>query len=307
MKRGTSMTQVFTNDIILSWLQYYAKNTTIDLEKVKMIDITRKNKNVIPTVESHKAVLVFTEAGNEDIFYNMWQAGLGHCTVYYNEGSEPIGEIKQDRLENMINRGINASAGMLIVNEKARNTYKIGMDNTNFMRGSIHYVGSEIRSVILNKMHVGRQDDICIISGESIAIEAAIVAIEGTVIAVEYNRNDRRTMEENIEHFGLQNIVVVDHVDEESLKDCPVPVTVFMVASASLEQELDYFTKLNPEVNVVVYTLDLGVAGHIQNIFDKFQIMDTEIIQVAISKLNAKNSFVQEPAPWIISGKANRK
>ena len=64
--------QLFTNEVILSWLQYYAKNTPIDLEKVKMIDITRKNKNVIPTVESHKAVLVFSQAGVKDIFYRMW-------------------------------------------------------------------------------------------------------------------------------------------------------------------------------------------------------------------------------------------
>ena len=55
--------QVFTNEIILSWLQYYAGNTTIDLEHVKIIDITRKNKNVIPTVESHKTTLIFTNAG----------------------------------------------------------------------------------------------------------------------------------------------------------------------------------------------------------------------------------------------------
>ena len=34
--------QIFTNDVILSWLQYYAKNTTLDLEHVKMIDITKK-------------------------------------------------------------------------------------------------------------------------------------------------------------------------------------------------------------------------------------------------------------------------
>ncbi len=33
-----------------------------------MLDITRKNKNLIPTVESHRAVLVFTEAGIDDIF-----------------------------------------------------------------------------------------------------------------------------------------------------------------------------------------------------------------------------------------------
>ena len=173
------------------YVQFLKESSTIDLEKVKMLDITRKNKNLIPTVESHKAVLVFTEAGIDDIFYRMWNAGLGDCDVWYNEGSEPAGEIKHDKVSNMINRGINASAGMLIVNEHARNTYKIGMDNHNFKRGSIHYVGSEIRSVILNKMHVGRQDDICVISGESIAVEAAIIATEGTVIAVEYNKDVR--------------------------------------------------------------------------------------------------------------------
>lgn len=81
--------QIFTNESILSWLQYFAKNTAIDLEKVKMLDITRKNKNLIPTVESHRAVLVFTEAGIADIFYRMWNAGLGDCEVWYNEGSEP--------------------------------------------------------------------------------------------------------------------------------------------------------------------------------------------------------------------------
>ena len=79
--------QIFTNEVILSWLQYYAKNTTIDLEHVKIIDITKKNKNVIPTVESHKTTMVFTNAGIDDIFYRMWTAGLGECEVLYNDGS----------------------------------------------------------------------------------------------------------------------------------------------------------------------------------------------------------------------------
>ena len=68
---------LFTNDVIISWLQYFAKNTNVDLERVKMLDITKKNKSVIPTVESHKATLVFTEAGDPDIFYRMWNAASG--------------------------------------------------------------------------------------------------------------------------------------------------------------------------------------------------------------------------------------
>ena len=299
--------QIFTNEIILSWLQYFAKNTPIDLEKVKMLDITRKNKNVIPTVESRKATLVFTEAGDQDIFYRMWNAGLGECEVWYNEGDKPEGEIKHDLLKDMINRGINASAGMLIINENARNTYKIGMRNENFRRGSINYVGSEIRAVILNKMQVGQQDEICVISGESIAIESAIIATDGTVIAVEYSGDDRATMEENIEHFGLSNVCVIDHVDKESMKGCPIPRLVFMVASASMEQELDCLTALNPEIDIVIYTLDFNVAANLPKLLEKYGVKDAEVIQVSVSVLNAKNSFVQQPAPWIISGKADCK
>ena len=55
----------------------------------------------------------------------------------------PAGPIKHDKLKDMINRGINASAAMLVVNPEARSTYHIGIDNQNFSTGSIHYVGSE--------------------------------------------------------------------------------------------------------------------------------------------------------------------
>lgn len=136
------------------------------------------------------------------------------------------------------------------------NTAKIGMGNDMFRKGSIHYVGSEIRAVILNKMMVDTQDDVCVIGGESIAIETALIAAEGTVVAVEYNGADRDTMEDNVDHFGLQNVTIIDRVDEESMKDCPVPSLVFMVASASMEKELAYLTKLNPQIRVVIYTLD---------------------------------------------------
>lgn len=295
--------QIFTNEVILSWLQYYAGNTSLDLEHVKMIDITRKNKNVIPTVESHKTTLVFTNAGIDDIFYRLWNAGLGECEVWYNEGSEPKGKILNSKVKDMINRGIHASAGMLIVNPNARNTAKIGIGNDLFRKGSIQYVGSEIRAVILNKMMVDTQDDICVIGGASIAIEAALLAPEGTVIAVEYNGADRDTMEENVEHFGLQNVMITDHVDEQSMKDCPVPSIVFMVASASMDQELAFLTRINPKIRVVIYTLDFHVAAGAAGLLESMGIKDVETIQVAVSRLSANHSFKQQPAPWIITGR----
>jgi len=298
--------QIFTNEVILSWLQYYAKNTALDLEHVKMIDITKKNKNVIPTVEAHKTTLVFTNAGVDDIFYRLWNAGLGECEVWYNEGSDPSGQILHQQVKDMIDRGINASAGMLILNPNARNTTKIGLSNEMFQRGSIRYVGSEIRAIILNKMALAPQDDICVIGGESIAIEAALMAPEGSVIAVEYVHADRATLEDNVNHFDLHNVKIIDHVDAGSMKDCPIPSLVFLVASASMDQELAYLTELNPDINVVIYTLDFKVAANIRDTLAKFNITDVDVIQVAVSTLGSSNTFKQEPSPWIITGKSSR-
>ena len=292
---------IFTNEIILDWLKYFADNTPIALEKIKMMDVTKKDKNLIPAVESNKAVMAFMEAGDAEIFYHMWNAGLGDCEVWYNEGSEPSGTIKRDKVKDMINRGINANAGMLVVNEKARNVAKTGLDSLN---SSSRNVGSELRAVILSKLDIAKEDAVCIIGGESLAIEAAFAASEGTVIAVEYNQKERERVEEHIDFFNLKNVVTRDHVDSESFKGLPAPAVIFLVASASMEQELEFLLKRNPKAHVVIYTLDLTVAGNIRGILERFGMKHIEIIQVSVAKLDAKNAFEQQPAPWIITASA---
>ena len=296
--------QLFSNKSIISWLQYFSENTDIDLEHVKLLDITKKNKNLIPTVEAHRCVLVFTEAGNADIFYKMWDVGLGDCEVIYNEGSEPAGPIKRNKVSEMIDRGINASAGMIVLNPNARSTIKFGMDNKKFASGSVKYVGSEIRSVLISKMQIHEGKNLCVISGESIAVESAMMNGEGIVIAVEYKQADRETMEENVNQFGLRNVNIVDHVGEDTMGNLPVPDTTMLVASASLEHELEYLLGINPNMEFVIYTLDFKVAASMRDILGKFGITDITIIQIAVSKLTSKNVFENQPAPWIISAKA---
>lgn len=299
------MERLFNNTSIIAWLQYFSDNTEVDLEHVKILDITRENKNIIPTVEAHRCVLVFTEAGHADIFYRMYNAGLGDCNVIYNEGSNPSGEIKQDKIENMINRGINASAAMLILNPKARSTVKFGMDNSIFAKGTVRYVGSEIRAVILSKMQIEQGKNICIISGESIAIEAAILNGEGTILAVEYNQHDRSALEDNADQFGLNNIQIIDHIDESTMANQVIPDVTMLVASASMEQEMRCLLKINPNMEFVIYTLDLMVAASMPELCKQLGIqVDPEIIQISVSKLTSKHTYQSEPAPWIITVKA---
>lgn len=292
---------MFTNEVILSWLQYFVRNVDIDLAKLRMLDITGKNKNLIPTVMSNKAVLVFTDAGHPDIFYNMWNAELGECLIWYNEGSEPAGEIKQDKVADMINRGINASAAMLIINPHAVTNYQIGMENTRFSCGSVQYVCREVRAVIMNKLNLEEQDNVCIISGESIAVEAAMIAAEGSVIAVEYDSRDRDTMKENINKFGLGNVTIVESLDEDILCTLPVPNIAFIVASSRIDSEIKHLRAINPDMDFVIYTLDFDILTSLPALLQENGLERTEAIHVDVSRVNSKKMVEPFPAPWLIS------
>ena len=49
--------RIFNNEHVIAWLQYFSSQTDIDLEHVKILDITRKNKNKfstdLPLLEQH--------------------------------------------------------------------------------------------------------------------------------------------------------------------------------------------------------------------------------------------------------------
>jgi len=294
---------MFTNEVILSWLQYFSQNVEINLAKLKMLDITGKNKNLIPTVMSNRAVLVFTDAGHPDIFYDMWNAELGDCVIWYNEGADPSGEMKHDKVSDMINRGINASAAMLILNPDATTNYKIGMENSRFSCGSVQYVCREVRAIIMSKLNLRDQDNICIISGESIAVEAAMIAAEGSVIAVEYDRRDRDTMQENVNKFGLNNVTIVESLENGILDKLPVPDLAFIVASPRIGSEMKSLLAVNPLMDFVIYTLDFEILTSIPDLFRENGLARTEAIHIGVSRVNSKKMVEPFPAPWVISGR----
>lgn len=294
---------MFSNEVILSWLQYFSQNVAFNLAKLKMLDITGKNKNLIPTVMCNRMVLVFTDAGHPEIFYDMWTAELGDCEIWYNEGSEPNGPIKHDKVSDMINRGINASAAMLIMNPNAAANFQIGIENSRFACGSVHYVCEEVRAIIMNKLNLGDQTNICIISGESIAVEAAMIVSEGSVIAVEYDPKDRDTMKENVDKFGLSNVTIIETLKDGFPKDLPAPDLGFIVASPRIETEIKSLLAANPDIRFVIYSLDFEILTSLPALLKENGLERTEAIHIEVSRVNSKHMAEPFPAPWLIAAK----
>ena len=254
---------------ILNWMEYFSKEMQVSPEKIKLLDICGKQKNVIPTVEGHKRVLVFADEAHEDLFYDFWEAGFGDYDMWYAVGIEEEGQVKHVKIKEVINRKITGPTVIFILNENTRESYRIGMRNEMFSKGPIKYVGKEIRAVIMSLLGVDSQDTICLVDAESIAIEAAFVASDGTIVCVE---------------------------------KIPTPRLSFIVANKHLEEDIQRLLKKNPKMQFVIYTLELNILSGIKPLFDKYGISNMEVLQINVAKTNKDSMFVNQPAPWLITG-----
>ncbi len=294
----------FTNEHILAWMTFYSEKMDLNLEKVKLLNICSKKRNVIPSVETHKRVMIFANESHKDLFYELWEAGLGECDVWYGEGQNPGGLLRHARVRDLIQKEISSPTVLLVVNENTRETYHFGIKNENFSRGPIHYVGSEIRAVIMSLLHVDSNDCICVVSGESIVIEAAIAASEGTIIAVENDLGSKNSMHDNAAKFGVHNVEIVTDMKKETLAPLPTPRLAFIVATKTLEEDIRNLLAVNPRMEFVIYTLELDILSQIKDIFERNGIQDMEVLQISVSKADKNSIFVAQPAPWLISGHA---
>ena len=210
---------------ILNWMEYFSKEMQVSPEKIKLLDICGKQKNVIPTVEGHKRVLIFADESHEDLFYDFWEAGFGDYDMWYAVGIEEEGQVKHVKIKEVINRKITGPTVIFILNEKTRESYRIGMRNEMFSKGPIKYVGKEIRAVIMSLLGVDSQDTICLVDAESIAIEAAFVASDGAIICVENDKGAKDTMEDNVKQFGVHNVQIIPDLSEGSMAKIPTSIS----------------------------------------------------------------------------------
>lgn len=292
----------FSSKQMLDWMGYIADMLQISPEKIKLLNTCSKRRNVLATIATHKRVLIFADETNENMLYKLWEAGYGDYEMYYGQGYDP-GEMKYCKVSELMDVNISGPTVIFVVNENTRESMIFGMKNENFSTGSVKYVGHEIRSVIMNKLEMDVRDTVLIASGESIVIEASMVAYEGVVIAVERDKGSLASMEENAAKFGVHNVEIVSDLTEETLKDKPVPRLAFLVAQKeTIEQDIVTLKKINPDMKIIIYTLELDILSDIPYLFKKHGINLSEVMQISVSKTDKDSVFVAQPAPWIISG-----
>lgn len=172
-----------------------------------------------------------------------------------------------------------------------------GLPDHLFEKGTSPLTRSEIRALTLIKAALKRDSIVYDIGAGtgSISIEAALLAPEGQVYAVEKDPARSALVERNARRLGAENIKVVNDIAPEALRAMPAPDRVIIGGSGGRLPEIldEASSKLRPSGLIVmnavtIKTLRSGIDWFSEKGFKR------EVIEISIAR--------EDPDTGILSG-----
>lgn len=167
---------------------------------------------------------------------------------------------------------------------------KLGLPDAAFVRGKVPMTKQEIRILTLVKAQIGLRDIVYDIGAGtgSLSIEAARLAPEGHVYAVERKEEAIRLIEANGERFGLENLSVIEAEAPAGLENLPLADAVLIGGSGGhLASILDCVAeKLREGGRLVLNCITVQtLAAALDYLHAHETVYRYEAVQVQVSRL----------------------
>ncbi len=166
----------------------------------------------------------------------------------------------------------------------------IGIKDEDFVRGKVPMTKEEIRVLTLVKAHIASDAVVYDVGAGtgSISIEAARLAPQGHVYAIEKNPEGIALIAENAKKFGVANISVVEGTAPDALAGLPeLDAAIIGGSGRKLADILDIIgERLRPNGRIVANAITMQTVAACLDYFHAHQ--DTysyEAIQVQITRL----------------------
>ena len=180
-----------------------------------------------------------------------------------------------------------------------------GIDDEEFIRGKVPMTKQEVRILTLAKAQI-KKDSVIVDVGAgtgSITIEAARLATDGKIFAIERKAEAVELIRRNVEKFSVDNVEIICAEAPDGLENLPeLDAAIIGGSGGQLEKILDKL-KIKRGGRVVVNAITLQTAAACTKYF-KSHDWKYEAIQVQITRFEKIGSYDMAKAlnpVWIIT------
>jgi len=297
-------------------LQYFCSKLNISWDSIKFVSAHGRDLNIISNVMFNKKTFMLTggELKPNNICELLVRKGLGNLIVNVGENLSYSSErIITDNASNIANMDFESLAVMIINNDDA-----ISIDgglrsikDEEFITGNVPITKSEVRTTSIGKLNI-KSDSVVYDIGAgtgSISIETALKLSNGTLYAIEKNKEAISLIRQNIHKFKAYNIEIIENIAPQGLKNLPKPNSVFIGGSSgNMDEIFNCILNKNPNVNIVINTITLQSLNEAIQAMEKYKFEDVEIVSISVAKSKKVGSYDmmmgQNPI-YIISGKGS--
>ena len=253
--------------------------------------------NIVNAVEKNKKVFLLTGGGNTPsaVCRKLKEYGFGSLVCTVGERlSYPDEKITRDSVESLSEKESDPLSVMLIENPKAVDAVRLGIDDSEFIRGDVPMTKAEVRAVSVAKLAL-RADSVLWDIGAgtgSVSVECALSAYKGQVFAVEKEQDAVSLIEHNKLKFKADNITVVQGNAPEALEKLPAPTHAFIGGSGgNLHAVLKVLLNKNPDVRIVMNTVTLESQAEAFACAKEFGFEVFEAVSVNVSRSKKAGSY----------------
>ncbi len=172
----------------------------------------------------------------------------------------------------------------------------LGIEDESFIRGKVPMTKQEIRVLTMAKARIAPTNVVWDVGAGtgSMSVEAALLAPQGHVFAVERNAEGVSLIKKNAEKFGVDNVTVVEGEAPDALKKLPdCDVAIIGGSGSRLDEILDEISvRLRPGSRAVINCITVQTLASALEYFRAHEAdYSYEAIQVQINRLQAVGAY----------------
>ena len=169
-----------------------------------------------------------------------------------------------------------------------------GMSDELFLRDKVPMTKEEVRTASVSKLHLQKNSVIYDVGAGtgSVSIEMALAATDGHVYAIEKKDTAVELLYRNKQHFGADNLTIVEGLAPGAMEDLPVPTHAFIGGSSgNLDEIVGLLLQKNPHVRIVINAITLETVQEALDVMKKYPVKDTEIVSMSVARSKSVGNY----------------